>query len=100
MAIRKDRITIVLLVVLVLSGVSAYLGMPRDYDPGFTMRTAVVATFFDGASPARVEQLVTDKLEKVIQEIPELDVVRSESSTGTSFIWVEIKAKEKVFICE
>ena len=70
--------------VILVGGVAAYLGMPRDYDPGFTIRTAVVATFFPGASPERVEQLVTDKLEKVIQEIPELKVVRSESGTGPS----------------
>ena len=93
MAISKDRITLVVLFLILVGGISAYFAMPRDYDPGFTIRTAVVATFFPGASPERVEQLVTDKLEKVIQEIPELDVVRSESSTGSSFIWVDIQAR-------
>ena len=84
LAIKNDRITLVVLLFILFAGVSAYLGMPRDYDPGFTMRTAVVITFFPGASPERVEQLITDKLEKVIQEIPELDVVRSESTTSLS----------------
>ena len=92
-AITRDRITLVLLFAVLAGGIVAYVGMPRDFDPGFTIRTAVVATFFPGASPARVEQLVTDKLEKVIQEIPELDVVRSESSTGASIIWVDIQAR-------
>ena len=92
-AISKNRITTVLLVVILLGGISAYFSMPRDYDPGFTIRTAIVLTFFPGASPERVERLVTDKVEKVIQEIPELDVVRSESSTGASFVWVDIQAK-------
>ena len=93
MAISKDRITLTILFVVLAGGISAYLGMPRDYDPGFTIRTAVVVTFFPGASPERVEQLVTDKLEKVIQEIPELDVVRSESSTGASVIWVDVQPR-------
>ena len=93
LAIDKDRITVVALIVVVLSGIAAYLTIPRDYDPGFTVRTAVVTTIFPGASPERVEQLITDKLEKVIQEIPELDVVRSESATGVSIIWVDIKAE-------
>ena len=41
--------------------------MPRSEDPGFVIRTALVQTIFPGASPERVELLVTDKLEKVIQ---------------------------------
>ena len=39
---------------------------------------------FPGASPERVEQLVTDKVEKVSQELPELDEVSSNSRTGLS----------------
>ena len=65
--------------------------MPRAEDPGFTIRTAVVQTLFPGANPERVENLVTDKIEKVIQEMPELDNVRSESKTGLSIVYVDIQ---------
>ena len=77
MAIEKDRITAVTLIVILLAGLGAYQNMPQNEDPGFIIRTARVLTFFPGASPERVELLVTDKLEKVIQEIPELDFVNS-----------------------
>jgi multidrug efflux pump subunit AcrB len=77
-------------------GISAYKNMPKDYDPGFILRTAQVVTYFPGASPERVEQLVTDKLEKEIQEMPELDFVASESRTGVSIISVNIKESYKV----
>jgi multidrug efflux pump subunit AcrB len=50
-----------------------------------------VTTYFPGASPERVEQLVTDKLEKAIQEIPELDFLTSQSKSGVSVIFVNIK---------
>ena len=92
-AIENNRITGITLLVILLSGIGAYINMPRNEDPGFIIRTALVRTFFPGASPERVEQLVTDKLEKVIQEIPELDAVRSESKTGTSIIWVDIQER-------
>jgi multidrug efflux pump subunit AcrB len=69
--------------------------MPRNEDPGFLIRTATVLTYFPGASPERIEQLITDKLEKTIQEMPELDTVRSESKTGVSVIWVDIKESHK-----
>ncbi len=89
-AIEKNRITTTVLAIIALAGIGTYLTMPRAEDPGFIVRTAEVQTYFPGASPERVELLVTDKLEKVIQQMPELRVVRSESSTGFSVIYAEI----------
>jgi len=90
-ALRNNRTTIVLMLVILLAGFQSYLNMPRAYDPGFIIRAAQVVTYFPGASPERVEQLVSDKIEKVVQEIPELDFVTSESRTGVSIILVNIK---------
>ena len=92
-AIEKNRITIVALIVILVSGVSGYFNMPRAEDPGFVIRTAVVVTQFPGASPERVEMLITDKLEEVIQEIPELDFIGSQSKTGVSIIRVNIEER-------
>ena len=92
-AIQRDRVTWVALAVIAFAGVSTYLEMPRAEDPGFTVRTAVVVTRFPGASAQRVEQLVTDKLEKKIQELPELDRIQSQSKEGVSIIYVDIAEK-------
>jgi multidrug efflux pump len=92
-AIEKNRITVVALFVIAVAGVMAYISLPRAEDPGFIIRTATVVTSFPGASPERVELLVTDKIEKEIQKIPEVDYIESESSTGTSIIWVNILNK-------
>lgn len=59
--------------------------------PPFTIRVAQVVTAFPGAGPERVESLVTDPLEQVVQELPELDYVSSESRTGVSIIRVNIR---------
>jgi multidrug efflux pump subunit AcrB len=90
-AIEHNRITIVVVIVLLLAGAGAYQSLPRAEDPGFTIRTAVVQTLFPGANPERVENLVTDKIEKIVQEMPELDNVRSESKTGLSIVYVDIQ---------
>jgi len=92
-AIEKNRITTVSLLIVLLGGIMAYQRSPRDYDPGFIIRAAQVVTYFPGASPERVELLVTDKLEKAIQEIPELDYIKSQSKTGLSIIRVEIRER-------
>lgn len=94
-ALRLNRITLVLIAIVIIGGIVAAKKLPQAEDPGFLIRTAMVSTYFPGASPARVEQLVTDKLEKVIQEIPELDYVKSESRTGVSIVYVNIKSEYK-----
>jgi multidrug efflux pump len=90
-ALARNRVTTVAIVALLAAGLHAYFGMPRAEDPGFIVRTALVTTYFPGASPERVEQLVTDRLEKVIQEIPELDYVQSSSKAGISVIYVNVR---------
>lgn len=90
-ALERSTVTAVALVVVLALGLTTYRDMPRAEDPGFIVRTAVVTTQFPGASPERVELLVTDKLEKVIQEIPELDFINSTSKVGLSFIYVNIR---------
>ena len=93
-AIEKSRVTFIALFVILLAGIQTYQTMSRDEDPGFIIRTALVLTYFPGASPQRVEDLVTDKLEKVIQEIPQLDFVNSISRTGVSEVYVNIQESE------
>lgn len=95
-ALKLNRITVVLIAIVIIGGIVAANKLPQDEDPGFIIRTAMISTYFPGASPARVEQLVTDKLEKTIQEIPELDYVKSETRTGISIIYVNIKSDYKV----
>lgn len=90
-AISKNRVTFVFLLVLIAGGIYSYLSLPKSYDPGFIIRVARVVTYFPGASPERVEQLVTDQLEQVIMEMPELDYVVSSSMTGVSLIDVWLK---------
>ncbi len=94
-AIEKNRVTAFVLATIILGGLITYQNMPRAEDPGFTVRVALILTYFPGAAPERVEMLITDKMEKLIQEMPELDYVQSESKTGVSVIFVFIKQNYK-----
>ncbi|MEM6966315.1 MAG: efflux RND transporter permease subunit [Bacteroidota bacterium] len=90
-SIEKTTIVITILLTVILAGVSSYFDLARDSMPSFTIRIATVVTVFPGASPERVEQLVTDKIEKRAQELPELDEVSSTSRTGLSIVKVALK---------
>ena len=95
-AIEKNRITITVVAIVVLAGMAAFQSLPKAQDPGFIIRTAVITTQFPGASPERVELLVTDKIEKKVQEMPEIDSITSESRTGISLIYANFKESYKV----
>ena len=98
-SIDKNRITFMVLATIVLLGITTYSSLSRDSMPPYTVRVASVVSSFPGASPERVEQLVSDKIEKVAQELPELKEVSSTSRTGLSIVMVTLKdevPKEKM----
>ena len=90
-SIDKNRITFMVLGTIILLGLAMYSGLSRDSMPPYTVRVATVVSQFPGAGPERVEQLVTDKIEKVAQELPELKEVSSTSRSGLSVVNVTLK---------
>lgn len=90
-SIEKNRITFTLLGTIIIMGMVLYSSLPRDSMPPYTVRVANIVTQFPGASPERVELLVTDKVEKKVQEIPELKEVESTSRSGLSVVTVTLK---------
>lgn len=89
-SLEHIQIVFLILSVIIIGGVTAYFHLPRDEDPGFVIRTAVVTTYFPGANSEKVELLVTSKLEKIIQEMPEIDYIQSVSKSGVSIIYVNV----------
>ena len=95
LAIENNRVTIAFFLAILLFGFQTFMTMPRAYDPGFVIRTAQVITHLPGASPERVEELVSSQIEDVVKDISELDFVTSESRTGISIVKVNIKESYK-----
>ena len=90
-SIEKNRITLSLLIVIILMGLVLYESLSRDSMPPYTVRVASIVSEFRGAGPERVEQLVTDKIEKKVQEIPEVKEINSTSRTDLSIVNVTLK---------
>ncbi len=93
-AIKNNVVTLSLLVVIIITGISAFQNMSRDDMPPFLVRVANVVTTFPGASPQRMELLISDKIEEVCQEVPEVDYIQSENRTGVSVVSIFIKDSE------
>ncbi|MFC3094886.1 efflux RND transporter permease subunit [Alteromonas sediminis] len=95
LAIDNNRITVALFIAIIVFGYLSFTTMPRAYDPGFIIRTAQVITHLPGASPERIEELVSSQIEDKVKDIAELDFVTSESRTGISIVNVNIKESYK-----
>ncbi len=89
-ALDSNRIVIMLVLMMIGAGIIAYGNLSRDAMPPYTVRVCAVVTQFPGASPQRVEELITEKVEKVVQELSNLKDVTSESRTGISIVHVTL----------
>ena len=90
-AIERSTLTRFLVVLILIGGIVSYFQLGRLEDPDFTIKTAVIATQYPGASAEEVELEVTDRIELALQEMPELDNMYSLSRAGLSIIKVDIK---------
>lgn len=78
------------ILVILMVGIASLRSLGRQEDPTITNFVANVTTLFPGAEPSRVEALVTRPLEEELRSIPEVDEVRSTSSSGVSSITIEL----------
>lgn len=90
-SIKNSTFTIFASFLLFVAGILAYFQLGRLEDPEYTVKTALIITQFPGATAGQVEDLVTDKIERVIRQLGEVKRTRSISKQGVSFIYVDIK---------
>jgi len=90
-AIRHQALIRYFIVVLMLAGVFSYQKLGQLENPEFTIKTMIVKAMWQGASAREVEQQLTDKLEKKLQETPWLDHIRSYSKPGESTLFIQLK---------
>jgi multidrug efflux pump subunit AcrB len=91
LALRNRAVTYFTAVLLFIGGVVSFLGLGQLEDPEFTIKNALITTTYPGASPAEVEQEITDRIELAIQEMQEIDYIESFSKAGLSMIRIEVK---------
>ncbi|MHB0671132.1 efflux RND transporter permease subunit [Roseomonas mucosa] len=73
-----------------LAGTLSFLRLGRAEDPVFTIRTMIVQANWPGASMNDTLNQVTERLERRLQETPNLNRLRSFTQPGQSLIYVEL----------
>ena len=89
---RRPRLLILTICLLFFWGLSAFNTLPRTEDPETSQRYAKVVTQFPGASAYRVESLVTEKIERELAQIEEIETLSSSSQNDSSIILAKLKA--------
>lgn len=77
--------------VVFLFGIFSYIKLGRMEDPNFVIRQMVVQTKWPGATAMQMEEQVTDKLERKLQDVPGVDYIKSFTRGDTSVIYVTLK---------
>ncbi len=89
-SLRRPRVVWFVLAVMLIGGVYAFTRLGKKEDAPFVIKSAVLMTHYDGASPEEVERLVTEPIEREIQTMRSLHKITSESYYGLSRIVVEL----------
>ncbi|SEG06874.1 efflux RND transporter permease subunit [Vibrio hangzhouensis] len=90
-AIRQRTFLLFFTALSIIAGIYSYFDLGKLEDPSFTVKTAVVVTLYPGASAEQVEKQVTDTIETKLQEMGELNRLRSLSRPGVSMVFVDLK---------
>jgi multidrug efflux pump subunit AcrB len=90
-AIRHKSFVVYLMIVSAVAGLWAYSKLGREEDPPFTIKTMVIKTMWPGANATDTLQQVTDRIERKLEELPNLDFVRSYTKPGESMVFVNLK---------
>lgn len=89
-SLRRPRVVWFVLAIMLIGGVYAFTRLGKKEDAPFVIKSAVLMTRYDGASPEEVERLVTEPIEREIQTMRSLHKITSESYYGLSRIVVEL----------
>jgi len=89
--LRSRRLILASVLLLSLSGVLAWMTMPREEDPQFPHRDGLVIAAFPGADAETVERLVVEPLEEYLSEVEEVNNLEATARAGVAVIHVEMK---------
>jgi len=90
-AVKNYQLTLILLVMAVVIGVSTLLTMPRTEDPETHAPSFTVIALYPGTSPKDMEQLVVKPLEDHMYELDDIKKITTDIKSGLAVLNIEYK---------
>jgi len=94
-ALKHRSLVWYFMIVFSVLGAFSYLNLGREEDPNFTIKTMVIQAQWPGASLDDTVNQVTDRIEKKLEELEQLDYVRSLTRPGVTTLFVNLKDTTK-----
>src|SRR5262245_30334160 len=94
--VENRQVSWVLLVGVIAWGIWAYAAMPKRKDPDIPVRQVAVVTPWPGQGAARVEQLVTRKLEARVAQHIRVPDITSTTRPGLSVVYAEVDENARI----
>ncbi len=91
-AVRHKSLTLFLMLAVFAAGAMSYFRLGRAEDPSFTIKVAVITAVWPGATTQEMQDQVSDRIEKKLQELPFFDKV--ETYTKPGFMAAQIVFKD------
>jgi multidrug efflux pump subunit AcrB len=92
LAIQNHQFTIIVVILLVVSGTISLVRMPKSEDPAAVKPGAGIYVLYPGATPADLEQLVVDPIEAALNELDDIKKLESTCFDGLATISIEFFA--------
>ncbi|MFZ6780444.1 efflux RND transporter permease subunit [Undibacterium sp. Ji83W] len=90
-ALKHQQMIAFLLLLLSVAGALAYSRLGQKEDPDFTIKTMVVQTYWPGSSAQQMADQVTDKLERALQGVAEIDYMSTYVKPGETQIKINLR---------
>lgn len=91
LSLKNKSLVYYFIFIVFLAGIFSYQRLGRMEDPDFVIRQMVVSVAWPGANARQMEEQVTDKIEKKLQDTPGLEYLKSYSLPGQSVIYVTLR---------
>lgn len=88
-SVKNYQFTLVVFLGILSIGIFSLLNMPRGEDPEFSAPQFGVTVIYPGASPKDVEELVADVVEKRVNELDNINRVRTNIVDGAAIFQIE-----------
>jgi len=92
-SIKYHQFTNIIVILLILTGISSYLTMPRSEDPLVQPPGASVIVIYPGASPADIEELIVEPVEEVVNELEDIRFINGHAENGIGIVGVEYEPR-------
>lgn len=91
-AFSRGRVVVLIFVMILLMGASAYLTIPKESEPDIAIPIIYVSVTYEGIAPEDAERLLVRPLEKELQSIEGIKEVRSVAAEGYASVTLEFDA--------